>query len=578
MIKIKVFSNLIAILALCGCSTLENRDLATPQDKIVALKPLEVTYELEPKISKAPYLKVELSFIGSQQGVTEIAYTHGFPFCNADLHKKISEIEVVQPNTAFQRSPDPNLVKISHPPHAKVTLRYRLEMDGTKDFERNRPLLNSEYFHFFGCALAHPNMPHNQKLDVHLRWQNLPKQWRVANSYGVDLEEQNFSTEAAQLHESLFVGGKIRTHKILIEDKPVYLTTRGKWVFSDQDIVRTAEKVIRSQRNFWNDYEVPYFFIALMPNGQPCCKFGGSSLTNSFVAYLSEKDYNTKRFAYLLSHENFHYWNGFKILPESEGPQYWFTEGFTEYYSRLLNLRNGLTSLEEFIDDYNSLLYKYFSLPTKNAMNTQVAKEFFSNKDMYRIPYIRGAVLAADWNLAIRRRHEDRLSLDDFMLEFFSVLQTKGRKISSQTVTETMRKYLGDEVSRDLHRYIESGQDLEPNPEALGACVKLQMDEVGIYDTGFAETEDNATSIVSDLRGDTNAYRAGLRNGQVILEKRLERWKPWKRIEFKVKDQKGVRWIRYFPQSQTKIRLPQYHLIPGKSPSTCTNWFRPAKP
>ena len=56
----------------------------------------------------------------------------------------------------------------------------------------------------------------------------------------------------------------------------------------------------------------------------------------------------------LFAHEHFHSWTGGKIRNnEQEELNYWWTEGFTEYYSRVLALRSGGLSIEEFINDCN---------------------------------------------------------------------------------------------------------------------------------------------------------------------------------------------------------------------------------
>ena len=52
------------------------------------------------------------------------------------------------------------------------------------------------------------------------------------------------------------------------------------------------------------------------------------------------------------AHEHFHTWVGGKIRNDKqEELNYWWSEGFTDYYSRVLALRSGGLSIEKFIDE-----------------------------------------------------------------------------------------------------------------------------------------------------------------------------------------------------------------------------------
>ncbi|MCJ7617326.1 MAG: hypothetical protein MUO43_12405 [Desulfobacterales bacterium] len=65
---------------------------------------------------------------------------------------------------------------------------------------------------------------------------------------------------------------------------------------------------------------------------------------------------------YLFAHELFHTWNTGKLGVRQNPEQliYWFSEGFTGYYARLLLLRAGLITIEEYVSDYNDKLIRYY--------------------------------------------------------------------------------------------------------------------------------------------------------------------------------------------------------------------------
>ena len=74
---------------------------------------------------------------------------------------------------------------------------------------------------------------------------------------------------------------------------------------------------------------------------------GGVELTHSIALFQPSGhplDFGLK---YVLAHELFHEWNADQMRA-GDTPLLWFSEGFTDYYARLLLLRSGLISLDDY--------------------------------------------------------------------------------------------------------------------------------------------------------------------------------------------------------------------------------------
>jgi predicted metalloprotease with PDZ domain len=118
---------------------------------------------------------------------------------------------------------------------------------------------------------------------------------------------------------------------------------------------------------------------------------------------------------------------------------YWFSEGFTDYYTSLLLLRAGLITSDDYVADYNSVLKNYYTSPFRNHSNKQILIDRLSNYDAQRQPYQRGNLLAHNWNAQIRAVTGGKYSLDDVMRDLFKSASRNGFRLSNTTINHAIR-------------------------------------------------------------------------------------------------------------------------------------------
>ncbi len=121
------------------------------------------------------------------------------------------------------------------------------------------------------------------------------------------------------------------------------------------DAQRIAEQLI----SFWGSAPYPrYLFVNLITEGR-----GGLEHKDSAVLMTSRWATRTRksylRWLGLVSHEQFHAWNGKRLRPVALGPfdyekevytrDLWVVEGITSYYGDLLLRRSGLSTREEYL-------------------------------------------------------------------------------------------------------------------------------------------------------------------------------------------------------------------------------------
>lgn len=245
-----------------------------------------------------------------------------------------------------------------------------------------------------------------------------------------------------------------------IKDKRLRLCLYGKFDFNDQEIIQNTKKIIQSQRDFFNDYnfdnylitviETPVTVIETPEKNEKLASMGGIALRNSFAAYLS-KGITKTQFKILLAHEHLHNWIGGVIRNAQEELNYWWSEGFTDYYARVLSTRYRSLSLDEFIAEVNDILKEYYSSPVINANNAKIKKEFWNSYDVYRQAYLRGFVFAVSLNCKIKR-YAPNSSIDEILRYFH-----KNHKIihfSNQNFIKALKET--NIYTKEIEKYFEA--------------------------------------------------------------------------------------------------------------------------
>lgn len=537
----------------------------------------ELAYTLIYRTARGrPRFDISLRFRGSATGRTRIRLPSEWAG-QRRFYEAIKLVGSAARRVAVGDSASPSLKVVSHPAREVLTIRYRLSEHRSgdlSDFSRCRwPILRDDYFHFIGEAcFIHPDWDDTRPRRIMLRWENVAEGWTLCNSFGAGERVQVFTKTLSQLRNAVYLGGDFRVNKVVVENRPVYVAIRGRWNFSDRRFSRVVRRIVEAERRFWNDHDFPYFLVSLIPTNQPRHSFGGVALTDSFAAFVSSDKPVEWSFKHLLAHELFHTWNGGKIRArQPEELVYWFTEGFTEYYSRLLLLRAGLITFEEYVETYNRVILDYYSSPLRRVGNRRILKEFWRDEKLRAVPYQRGDILAHNWNALIRAGSRGRRSLDDLMAELFRAAEA----ISPAAVNELLRASVGYDASRDIKRYIEDGKLIEPVETALGRGATLERVKVERFDLGFDDRKSFLAGRVQGVKRGSNAFRAGLRDGQRLLRASVFYNDPSREVEIHVRDRTGDRLIEFHPSGRGII-IPRYKLnnrLLKKDPQAWKAWF-----
>jgi predicted metalloprotease with PDZ domain len=539
----------------------------------------EIKYTIEPIINVAkPYLHIKLEFDARDTDHTWLVLPTSWAG-QKDFYKQIKNL--ISPNAKISNDKKPFIKGVSHK-KGKVIIEYDLNQsfDGEPNTQREayKPIIHKDYIHLIGnTALVYPEFMEKENFDISLEWK-LPKKWNIANSFGENKHKQvikNISLNA--IMGALFIAGDFRIHKTILNGGEVNIALRGKWSFKDKKFKDNIYKIIKEERAFWRDYDHPYFLISMIPLHKVGNSMGGTGLTNSFALFLSNKMTLDKYNSWLISHEYFHTWNTPRLFKsiEKEGRNYWFSEGLTDFYSSLLLLRSKLWNYEDYVKHYNECLVTYYNSPVRHIKNEELAIKFWQDANVERLPYLRGNILAHNWNAMIKNEGNKINSFDNLIHDWIDSSRKKTRYIDDKYLNDKSLKYLSKGIKYDLKNYINAGRLIEVHPMSMGPCAELKVIKTGERKQGFNWEISKKEGIVTYVNPKGRAYEAGLRDGQKLISIKHD-----DNIETPVTvviKENGVKRIITYPAYIGELKMiPQFIInkeILKNNPKKCYKWF-----
>lgn len=389
------------------------------------------------------------------------------------------------PEYNFKIIADSNRIVVYHPKGKNVKFIYHIIQDvKVKTISlKHRPLVEKEYFHVLGESLfIVPEEIYKKKIDpqiiANIQWVNFPSTYKIHNTFGTNQKRQVLNVKLwSELYHSLFVGGDYRVYSFSHQNKPIEFAIRGTWLgeYQDEKLLNAIKSTITTQRDFWKDYAFDYYTIIFTPTvSQNDSTFKGQSITgssikNGFMILSSNNPFNNfNRIKHTLNHEIMHDWIAGKISMKNEELNYWFSEGFTDYYAFKNRLQSNDLTFQEWISLFNKeVLRRHWENPEKNKPNYLIKDDFWNNKNIEKVPYRRGAIFAfwVDNQILINSNYTK--SLDDLMREILFICTSQNKKFTDELFLETLKKYLNEDISYFFQKHIINGEDIDFKKEKL---------------------------------------------------------------------------------------------------------------
>ncbi len=573
--------NILFLLILMAVPILAAAQPSPKEIKVTYPAAIDYTIKVIPSTSatesRSEWL-VTLKLKGSNTGNTEFELPHKWAgrddFLSGVKDLTVNGDGIASSIVSLTDLAEVNEVKIFraiHTPNAALTIQYRLTRIGEaypkSQSDAYSPVLEKNYFHVIGYgAWVVPRVPREQKLKVVMHWQ-MPADWAVANSFETGRREQSFSATMGAMRNALYLGGDFRLAKFSVKNYPVTVALRGEWGFFDENFADLAQRIFSMERAFWPDYKYPQSLISAIqvgPDSVPSgVNLGGTGVENAFALFLSPRT-QLKELRHLITHELWHNWNTAKLggLKDPERLLYWWSEGFTDFYTYRLMLRNGLFSNQEYAKAYNDVLRRYTLSNVRNAPNSRIGADFWNDYEVQRLAYQRGMLLAARLDREIGVASKGKYSLDDVMRDLKASAKP-GRIIDTAVFDLHISRRLGRSYIPEISRYIDQGDTIEPDRDDLGRCFERHDIKVRAYDPGFDIGASVEAKKVIGVIDNGPAYRAGLRNNMPLRGWSIYNGDTSKEIELSgLADDKPLE-IKFLPVGDMEFAVPQFALKSG---------------
>jgi predicted metalloprotease with PDZ domain len=554
-----------------------------------------LSYSFEPLVAENRMaLLVILQFQGGSTGRAKLELPSEWAG-QQHLENSITELKALSAGTTLSTTQSMSEKELRFTPGAPVRISYVLVRDWNAPLNsdtRFRADLSQDHFHIVGVtSLVHPEIDSLSLVDVQFDWQKLPAGWSLATSFGTDDRCQSFHGMWHEAVNSLFVGGDYRIYHTKISGNALNFAIRGKWAFTDDEWVSQVRRIVEFERTFWRDNDFLYFLVTLTPLDQDHGSIGGTALTNAFMEHVSRLEPLNSRVLGNVAHETFHAWNPYKMgnRPGSDYSVSWFFEGFTHYYQDVILYRAGLITFPDYVTVTNERIRAYDEREgTAISLHDFMRIHSADKSVLDQLDHRRGALIAAWLDTTIRRESGDSSSLDNLMFDLVSQNADYRRRHSGKPMALTNKrlfrmasKYIHHDSRRRLRQFVEQGGSIQIPENALGPCVQSHEETAFRFDLGFdrksTQTEDK---LVSGVEPGSEAWNAGLRDGQKLVGWSFNFGDASKPVRLKVKTAQDELALTYYPRGP-EVSVQQFTLDPSQysaNPTMCIAGIRPSLP
>jgi predicted metalloprotease with PDZ domain len=214
----------------------------------------------------------------------------------------------------------------------------------------------------------------------------------------------------------------------------------------------------------------------------------------------------------------------------------------------------------------------YESSPVKNLTNKEIVTRYKENS-VGQLPYVRGPIVALWLDAQIREQSRNKLSLDAVMLTLARQgTENPAMELSSERVLRVAGKYLNRRSRKKLLRLVEEGVSIPIPDFPKNPCIRLATEALPLFDLGFDGDVLRSKKLVAGVREDSEAFKAGVRDGQEVLGMSIYWNVVSKPVRLTVRAANGRLRIEYFPKGKT-VTIPQYRMDKEawtSTPERCT--------
>jgi predicted metalloprotease with PDZ domain len=249
---------------------------------------------------------------------------------------------------------------------------------------------------------------------------------------------------------------------------------------------------------------------------------------NSHFDILSNVVLGNPVLASLYAHEIFHAWNVTRLRPAEMWPYrydrpqptglLWISEGITDYYADLAEVRGGLITAEQFYALTTGKTEEVSSAPAvslEDASLTTWVKPLDGTDDIY---YPKGSLAGLLLDILIRDASDNQRSLDTVMREMYQNDYKKGRGFTNDEWWAAVSRAASGRALTDFYRNYVDGRAAFPYDSVLPlAGLRLMVDRTVLPNLGVSSSLDDQGRRVIGVDPVGNGAGAGVKVGDYLV-------------------------------------------------------------
>lgn len=275
--------------------------------------------------------------------------------------------------------------------------------------------------------------------------------------------------------------------------------------------------------------EVPWTTYSVLQIVDPSYS-GGSGLEhqNSHVDVLGPGMLGTPVLPSLYAHEIFHAWNVKRLRPsemwpyrydaEQPTPLLWISEGITDYYADLAEVRGGIVDANSFYMMTDDKISEVAATPPAALEDASLSTWIHPRDGTGYIYYSKGSLAGLLIDIMVRDASDNHRSLDDVMRTLYNAAYKNRRGFTSDEWWSTVSKAANGKSFTDFYaRYID-GREPFPYDQVLPlAGLRLAHDTTRVPQLGIASLQDSSGLHVTQVVPESSAAEAGVQPGDQLI-------------------------------------------------------------
>jgi predicted metalloprotease with PDZ domain len=274
----------------------------------------------------------------------------------------------------------------------------------------------------------------------------------------------------------------------------------------------------------WSTYTV----LQVADSGFTMGSAAGLEHQNSHLDIISPVVLGNPALGSLYAHEIFHAWNVKRMRPAEMTPYrydrpqptplLWISEGITDYYADLAEIRGGVINTDQFVMITAGKINHVADAPAtalEDASLSAWVKPADGTEDLY---YDKGSVAGLLLDIMIRDASDNARSLDTVMREIYETTYKRGRGFTNdEWWAAVSRAARGRSFADFSRRYIDGRQPYPWDTILPLGGFRLNVERTVQPGIGVALSDDENGRRVMDVAAKSGAEAAGIKVGDYIV-------------------------------------------------------------